>query len=144
MLKAAFILLRVLTAIASLGALAGTILIIVVDSTVVLLKGGAYALVSIAKLFASGFQKSSPTPPVPQLVSLPMMGLAILFLTMFTSVFMPGQKIFLHIVAAMAVIAAIWRIWVVAHTHDTNSITIFYLPVIALWFIYYGVSLRRV
>jgi hypothetical protein len=34
---------------------------------------------------------------------------------MFASVFTRGQKIFLHIVAAMALAAAAWRIWTVVN-----------------------------
>jgi hypothetical protein len=60
---------------------------------------------------------------------------------MFASVFTPGQKIFLHIVAAMALAAAAWRIWTMVN-HSDNQL--YYLPVIALWFIYYGVCLRTV
>jgi len=60
---------------------------------------------------------------------------------MFASVFTRGQKIFLHIVAAMALTAAAWRIWTMVNHSD---IQLYYLPVIALWFIYYGVSLRTV
>ena len=60
---------------------------------------------------------------------------------MFASVFTRGQKIFLHIVAAMALTAAAWRIWTMVNHSD---IQLYYLFVIALWFIYYGVSLRTV
>jgi hypothetical protein len=139
MLKAAFITLRVLTGIASLAAFAGTMVVIFVTGAFRLLKGAAHAAISVAKLFASGFQHSDPASPVPHLVSLPLVGLAVLFLSMFTSVFTPGGKIFLHIVAAMALAAAAWRIWTMVHQSDNQ---LYYLPVIALWFIYYGVCLR--
>jgi hypothetical protein len=43
----------------------------------------------------------APDPDVP----LPLFGLAILFAAMFASVFMPGQRIFLHIVAGIAILA---------------------------------------
>jgi hypothetical protein len=147
MLKAAFITLRVLTGIASLATFAGTVVLIILTGTLRLFKGGAHAAISVAKLFISGFQKSDPAQPVPHLFSLPLIGLAILFLSMFTSVFTPGQKIFLHIVAAMTAIAAIWRIWMIATQPDT---AVLFLPVLwlvyytaaVLWFIYYIVALR--
>jgi hypothetical protein len=139
MLKAAFITLRVLTGIASLAAFAGTLVVIFVTGAFRLLKGGAHAAISVAKLFASGFQKSDPAQPVPHLVPLHLVGLAVLFLSMLASVFTPSQKIFLHIVAAMAVAAAAWRIWTMVHQGDNQ---LYYLPVIALWFVYYGICLR--
>lgn len=139
MLKAAFITLRVLTGIASLATFAGTMLLIFLTGAFRLLKGGAHAAISVAKLFASGFQKSDPAQPVPHLLSLPLVGLAILFLSMFISVFTPSGKILLHIVAAMALAAAAWRIWIMVHQSDNH---LYYLPVIALWFIYYGVCLH--
>lgn len=139
MLKVAFVTLRVLTGIASFVAFAGTLVFIFVTGTFRLLKSGAHAAISVAKLFLSGFQKSDPAQPVPHLVSLPFIGLAILFLSMFTSVFVPGQKIYLHIVAAMAVAATAWRVWIMVHQSDNQ---LYYLPVIALWFIYYGICLR--
>lgn len=105
-----------------------------------LLKGGAYAGISATKLFASGFQKSDPAQPVPRLLSV-LSSASQLFLSMFASVFTRGQKIFLHIVAAMALAAAAWRIWTMVK-HSDNQLC--YLPVIALWFIYYGVCLRTV
>jgi hypothetical protein len=65
--------------------------------------------------------------------------LAILFAAMFASVFMPGQKIFLHIVAGMALIAAVWEAWRTFHATPE----ILYTPVIVLWAVYYALSLRR-
>jgi hypothetical protein len=92
MLKAAFITLRVLTGVASLATFAGTMVVIFLTGAIRLLKGGAHAAISVTKLFASGFQKSDPAQPVPHLLSLPLIGLAILFLSMFASVFTPGPE----------------------------------------------------
>ncbi len=140
MLKAAFILLRVLTAIASFGALAGTVLAILITSAFELIKGGARAIFAVAKLFASGFQKSSPIPPHDHLISLPLSGIDLLFLIMCVSVFLPDKKIFLHVVAAFAVVAAGWRIGIMAHQPDTPML---YLPTIALWFLYFAACLYK-
>jgi hypothetical protein len=141
MAKAAFIILRVITAIATLGAFAATIMVLLVTAAIELLKGGAHATLAVAKLFASGFRDAGPTPSPPA-NHLPAMlaGLAIFFLTMFISVFTPGQKIFLHIVAGMAIIATAGRIWFIATTPDHSAL---YLPVIAIWFVYYALCLRR-
>lgn len=140
MLKAAFILLRVITAIAAFGALAATSIYILVTGAFALLSGGAHAIWHVTKLFASGFRDTSPTPQPRPLITLPLAGLVILFATMFTSVFTPSQRIFLHILAGMAAVAGIWVAWTL-QTEPGDKI--YYLPVIALWFVYYAVCLRR-
>jgi hypothetical protein len=140
MLKAAFILLRILTAIASLAALAGTVFALLVTSAFVLLKDGGHIFMTMARFFASGLRNPGPMPSNGPNISLPLAGLAVLFLTMFTSVFTPGEKLFLHIVAGMAVIATIWTAWTMAAGAANKML---YLPVIALWFVYYAVCLRR-
>jgi hypothetical protein len=145
MLKAAFITLRVLTGIASLATFAGTMVLILFTGTFRLFKSGAHAAVSVTKLFASGFQKSDPAQPVPHLLSLPLMGFAILFFSMFVTAFVPNQKVLLHIVAAMAAIAAIWRIWMIAHPPSAAFLPVpwfVYYTAAVLWSIYYVVALR--
>jgi hypothetical protein len=138
--KIAFIVLRVLVAIAALASLAATGLIILVIGFFNLAKGFLGAVGDVITVFASGFQKSPNTPaPNPDIPS-PLIGLAILFGAMFASVFMPGQRIFLHIVAAMAVVAALWEAWRVANAPHTDML---YTPVIVLWIVYYTVCLRR-
>jgi hypothetical protein len=140
MAKAAFLFLRILTAIAVLGALTGTVLAILVTSAFTLLEDSATIFVVLAKLVTSGFRDGGSASPNERTIALPLVGLAILFLTMLTSVFTPGQKIFFHVVAAMSVAAAAWQIWIMVQTPGTPML---YLPVIALWFLYYAVCLRR-
>jgi hypothetical protein len=140
MLKAAFIMLRVITAIAALAALAGTIFVLLVTGAFALLKDGGHIFMVMARFFASGLRDPGPTPPNEQVVSLPLVGLAVMFLSMFTSVFTPDEKIFLHIVAGVAVIATLWTTWTISANEGNKML---YLPVIALWFIYYAVCLRR-
>ena len=140
MAKAAFIILRVITAIAALGSFVATIIVLVATAALELLKGGAHTALELTKLFASGFRYSGQTPSPPANHHLAMLaGLAIFFLTMFTSVFIPSQKIFLHVVAGMAIVASAGRIWFMAITPDHS---VLYLPVIAIWFVYYALCLR--
>jgi hypothetical protein len=141
MAKAAFIFLRILTAVASLGALAGALAFILFTSLVTLAKDGGHILLTLARFFLSGLRDPGPTPPNPSPIPLPLIGLATLFLIMFSSVLTPNQKIFLHIVAAMAMVAAVWRIGSMVITRDNHLL---YLPVIALWFVYYAICLRRI
>jgi hypothetical protein len=140
MAKAAFILLRILTAVASLAACAGTIVVIVFTGLITLAKDGGHIFVTLARFFLSGLRDPGPTPPNPSPIPLPLVALSILFLAMFSSVFTASQKIFLHIVAAMAIVAAAWRISSMVANHDSQLL---YLPVIALWFLFYFVCLRR-
>ena len=102
-------------------------------------KGLLGAVGSVITVFASGFQKNPPAPDPDPGIPLPLIGLAILFAAMFASVFMPGQKIFLHIVAGIALIAAIWEAWRTFHATPE----MLYTPVIVLWAVYYVLCLRR-
>jgi hypothetical protein len=138
--KIAFGILRVLVGLASLASLALTGLIILVTGFFNLAKGLFGAVGSVITVFASGFQKNPPVPDPDPAIPLPLIGLAILFAAMFASVFMPGQKIFLHIVAAMALIAVIWEAWRTFHATPE----MLYTPVIVLWAVYYALCLRRV
>ena len=140
MLKVAFFILRLAIAIGSLAVLAGTLAIFLFNNFIGLLKGGVKMIAAVVTIFASGFQKS-PEAPGPSIAFSPLlMGIAITFVAIFASVFAPGQKIFLHIVAAMAFGAAAWDI----HRSTTSAThEILFLPVILVWFVYYAVCLRR-
>ena len=141
MTNVAFVLLRVLTAIGTLGGLAILLLIILVTLLVGVVKGGVGAITAVATLFASGFQKSSSGPAIDKyLVAPSLITLAVSFLTMFIAVFLPEQRVYLHVVAALALLAGGWRWWTAAGNPEDPWI---YLPVIALWLVYYGVCLRR-
>jgi hypothetical protein len=138
--KIAFFILRLLIALGALAMLAGTAVVFLFENFVGLIKGLAAVAVSVTRLFASGFRTSTDMPAPSTVVSPILAGLAIAFLSIFASVFMPGQKIFLHIVAVMAVLTAVWDIHRAATTPNTEVLC---LPVIVLWFIYYGICLRR-
>ncbi len=90
MAKAAFILLQVLTAIASLAGLALTVLISIASVFVGLLKGGANIFMAVAMLFLSGFQKTTDYPPTGAIVAPSVIALGTVFATMFVSVFLAG------------------------------------------------------
>lgn len=140
MIKVAFIVLRVLVALGALIVLAGTLAVFFFDNLIGLIKTGVQTIAAVVTVFASAFRKS-PEVPGPQTHYSPLlMGIAITFLGIFASVFMPGQRIFLHIVAAMALLAGAWDLWKAATTPNHG---VLYLPVIVLWFVYYTVCLRR-
>ena len=140
-MNVAFVLLRVFTAIGTLAGLAILLLLILGTLLVGVVKGGVGAITAVGTLFASGFQKSSSGPAMDKyLVAPSLIALAIAFLTMFIAVFLPEQKVYLHIVAALAVIAGGWRWWTATANPEVPWI---YLPVIALWLVYYAMCLRR-
>jgi hypothetical protein len=142
--KVLFILLRAGVAIASLAALAGTVLALLVTGAFALLKGSGHIVMAMARLIVSGFRDAGPTLPSERVISLPLAGLAIVFMTMFTSVFTPGERIFLHILAGMTAVATVWTVWTMsADTANNMPYLSFMVPVMVLWFVYYGVCLWR-
>jgi len=135
----AFIIVRVFTAITALAGLTGTLWVIAVTATVNMVKGGASVVAAVAADAVSGFRKGASIPTPGPLVPTPLVGLAFVFVAMFVSVFLPGQKIYLHVVAAAAVVFSTWRLW--STTHWESSV--FYVPMIVVWLVYYVVCLRR-
>jgi len=138
--KAAFFILRVLIAIGALAVLAGTLAVFLLQNFIGLIKSGVGMIASVVTLFASGF-RNSPEAPGPSVVISPvLLGLGITFSAMFVSVFLPGQRIFLHGLAVMALAAAGWDVWRATTTPNHEML---FLPLIVLWFVYYGLCLRR-
>jgi hypothetical protein len=139
-IRVLFFILRLLIALGAVAVLAGTLLAFLFLNFIELVKGGAGLIKSVVVLFASGFKDSTP-PPEPSTVIPPaLIGLAITFISMFVSVFLPGQKIFLHVVAVMSIAAGVWDFWRAAHSQGSDALL---WPVILLWFVYYGICLRR-
>lgn len=140
MAKVGFIILRVLIGIGAVISMAVTTLIILVIGFFNLMKGLLGVFGAVVVTFATAFQKSpTPADPDPNIPK-PLIALLIFFFLMFASVFLPSQKIFLHIVAVMGVVAAAWEIWRVVHEPQTQAA---YWPLIALWMVYYVICLRR-
>ncbi len=140
MAKVLFFILRLAIGVGSILVLAGTLAIFLASNLLELIKGVTKALASVVVLFASGFTKSNPVAGPELQLSPAVLGIAFTFLAIFASVFMPGQKIFLHIVAVMAIGAGIWD----GYRSATNPGHPFlYLPLILLWLVYYVWCLRR-
>jgi hypothetical protein len=128
-----FLFVRIATALAALIASAATVTLILFDFTVDLMKGSVGFIATVAAMFTSPSQRPGGQhfPATP----LTLVALLMVFLAMFASVFTPRLKAFLHIIAAMAAIAGVWSIW-------TGSVA--YVPVLALWFVYYALCFRRI
>lgn len=140
MFKVAFFILRLLIALGALAMLAGTAIVFLFQNFLEFVKGVFGVAVAVTTLFVSGFQKQTDVAPPTTVISPILVGFTVAFLSIFASVFMPGQKIFLHVVAVMAALAGAWDIHRVATTPNTGVLC---LPVVVLWFIYYGICLRR-
>ena len=90
----------------------------------------------VAALFTSGFTKgTAPKDPAGWVVSWPQAGLALLFVAMLVSLFLPEAKIFLHAVAAVAGLAVIWYVGMLL---TDLKLEIVCLPLLVVWFLYYA------
>jgi hypothetical protein len=139
-IRVLFFILRLAIALGAVAVLGLTLAVFIALNFIELVKGGAAVFKSVVVLFWSGFKDSTP-PPAPSTVIPPaVIGIAITFLSMFISVFLPRQKIFLHVVAAMSIAAGAWDFWRAAHSQGSDALL---WPVILLWFVYYGICLRR-
>jgi hypothetical protein len=139
-IRVLFFILRLAIALGALAVLGLTCAVFIAVNVFGLLKSIAGAVSSVVVLFASGFKNSTPSPEPSTVFPPALIGLAITFVSMFISVFLPGQKIFLHVVAAMSLAAGIWDFWRAAHSQGSDALL---WPLILLWFVYYGICLRR-
>ena len=134
MLKAAFTLLRILLGLASLGALATTLLVIALFSSFTLVGNMFAPLVLFARIFTHGLQDPGPIPHHTYLYLLPFALFAALYLSFFISILTPHRRIFLHLVAAAAACSTVWTL------ASPNSLKGFW-PILILWFAYYAICL---
>jgi hypothetical protein len=138
-MKNFFLLLRVTTASLAVGALGILLAIVLLRSGAAFLKESVGVLGYVIRLFTSGFTEgTTPKEPAGWVVSLPQAGLALIFVAMLVSLFLPGAKIFLHLIAATAVVAVIWYVRMML---TEVKLEIFCLPLILLWFFYYAMCI---
>ncbi len=137
-MKTLFLILRVTTGMMAVGALGILSVIVLLRSGAAFLKESAGAVGYVAKLFTSGFTEGTAPKAAGWLVSLPQAELALLFVAMLVSLFLPGAKIFLHLIAVMAGVALIWYVRMLL---AEVTLEILCLPLIAFWFFYYAMCL---
>jgi hypothetical protein len=133
-MKTLFLLLRMTTGLMAIGALLILLAIVLVRSGAAFAKESAGALGYVAALFTSGFTKGTAPKAAGWVVSLPQAGLALLFVAMAVSLFLPGAKIFLHLIAALAGLAVVWYVRMML---TEVKLEILCLPLLAAWFFYY-------
>ena len=138
-MKALFLVLRILTGLSVTGALVVLMGIVLLRSGAVFLKEGVGVVGYVARLFTSGFTEGT-TPPAARglIMGMPQVGMAVLLVAMIVSVFLPGEKIFLHVVAGMAGVAVIWYVRMML---TEAKLEILCLPLLAIWFLYYAVCI---
>ena len=134
-----FNLLRILSGLLTAGAVFVLMAIILLRSSLAFVKEGAGVLAYVARLFASGFTEgTAPKAPAGWIISLPQVGLTLLFIAMFVSLFHPGTRPFLHGVAACAILAIFWYLRML---FTETQLEILCLPAFAAWFAYYAMCL---
>ena len=133
-MKTLFLLLRVTTGLMATSALLILLAIVLLRSAAAFAKESAGAVGYVASLFTSGFTKGTAPKAAGWVASLPQAGLALLFVAMLVTLFLPGAKIFLHVVAVLAALAVVWYVRMML---TEAQLEILCVPALAAWFCYY-------
>jgi hypothetical protein len=133
-MKTLFLLVQVTTGLMAVAALLILLAIVLLRSSAAFAKESAGALGYVAALLTSGFTKGTAPKAAGWVVAWPQAGLALLFVAMLVTLFLPGAKIFLHLVAALAAVAVVWYVRMLL---TEVKLEIFCLPLLAAWFTYY-------
>jgi hypothetical protein len=133
-MKTFFLLWQVLTGVIATAALLILLAIVLLRSTAAFAKESAGAVGYVASLFTSGFTKGTAPKAAGWVVSLPQAGLALLFVAMLITLFHPGVKIFLHLVAVLTGVAMVWYVRMMM---TEVKLEILCGPLLVAWFVYY-------
>ena len=137
-MNALFIILRIITGLASLSSLILLCLVVFVRDAASTAKQGAQVLGYVTKLFATAFTEgTAPKTEFWQIGSWQIM-IGVLSVAMFASVFTPGSRWFLH---SVGVLAAIVMIGYARMIFTGASLEIVCLPFLVVWFGYYAMCL---
>lgn len=137
-MKTLFLILRITTGLMASGALLILLAIVLLRSGAAFAKESAGAIGYVASLFTSGFTKGTAPKAAGWVVSLPQAGLTLLFVAMLVTLFLPGTKILLHLVAVLAGLAVVWYLRMLL---TQVQLEIFCLPLLVVWFVYYTMCL---
>jgi hypothetical protein len=133
-MKTFFLFWQVLTGMLAMAALLILLAIVLLRSTAAFAKESVGAVGYVATLFTSGFTKGAAPKTSGWVVSLPQAGLALLFVAMLITLFHPGTKIFLHLVAALAGVALVSYVRMML---TEVKLEILCVPLLAAWLVYY-------
>src|SRR5438105_78645 len=107
-MKTFFLLWQILTGMMAVAALLILLAIVLLRSTAAFAKESAGVFTYVAQLFTSGFTKGTAPKDSGWVVAWPQATLALLFVAMLVTIFMPGSKVLLHVVAALTGVALVW------------------------------------
>jgi len=134
-MKTFFLLLRIITGLMATGGILLVLAIIFLRSLPGFAKHIASIIAYLAVAFTSAFTKGTEPKDPEWVVGLPQVALVLLFAAMVVSVFLPGSKIFLHVLAVFVALPVIWYVWMAM---TEAKLEIFCLPVVVVWLVYYA------
>ena len=134
-MNALFIILRIATGLASLGAFALLSLVLFLRDAASTAREGVQVLGYVTKLFATAFTEGTAPRAAGWHISAWQIMIGTLALAMLVSVFTPGTRWFLHSVAALAAVVMIGYARMI---FTGMSMEIVCLPFLAVWFGYYA------
>ena len=137
-MKTFFLLWQVLTGMMATAALLILLAIVLLRSGAAFAKESVGVIGYVGTLFTSGFTKGTAPKTAGWVVSWPQVGLALLFVAMLVTLFHPGAKIFLHLVAVLAGLTVVWYVRMML---TQVQLEILCLPLLVVWFIYYAMCL---
>ena len=133
-MKTFFLIVRVTTGLMAVSALLILLVIVLLRSGAAFAKESVGALGYVGSLFTSGFTKGTAPKAAGWVVALPQAGLALLFVAMLATIFLPGSKVLLHLVAVMTALAVIWFVRMLL---TEMKLEIFCVPLLLAWLVYY-------
>ena len=133
-----FVIMRIATGIASLGAFALLSLVLFLRDAASTAKEGVQAIGYVAKLFATAFTEGTAPRAAGWHISAWQIMIGALAVAMLVSVFTPGTRWLLHSIAALAVVVMIGYARMI---FTGMSMEIVCLPFLAVWFGYYAMCL---
>jgi len=134
-MKTFFLLLRIATGLMAIGGILLVLAIIFLRSLPGFAKHLAIIIGYLAVLFTSAFTKGTAPKDPNWVIGLPQVALALLFVAMLVSAFLPGSKIFLHVLAGFVALPILWY---VCMAMTEAKLEIFCLPVVVVWLVYYA------
>ncbi|MCX6854530.1 MAG: hypothetical protein NTV80_06450 [Verrucomicrobia bacterium] len=134
-MNAFFIILRIITALTSVGAFVLLSLVVFVRDTASIAKEGVGVLGYTTKLFATAFTEGTAPKAEAWHIGPWQIMIGVLSLAMFVSVFTPSTRWFLHSVAALAVIVMVGYARMI---FTGMNLEIMCLPFLLVWFGYYA------
>ncbi len=137
-MNAIFIILRIVTGLASLSAFILLGLVVFARDTASTAKQGAQVLGYTAKLFATAFTEGTAPKTEAWQIGPWQIIIGVLALAMLASVFTPGSRWFLH---SIGVLAALVMIGYARMFFTGMSMEIICLPFLLVWFGYYAMCL---